>query len=87
MDGPRDLDETCTFVWDIGTHDERMDSSVYFFTDNDVPHIRHSGSRELTTNLRTTFDPEPPWLDGAPWKEDYTSNEVKDGLCLNTYEE
>ena len=66
---------------------------VYLFTSNNIPNSRTSGVPELTTRLRTSFDPEPQWLDDASWydseeaegEEGYSSREVKDGLCLDSY--
>ena len=86
VDGPSDPEYECTFEWDSGTDDEEMDPTVYVFTNNDIPNVRNSGSRELTTIVRTSFDPVPQWLDDGAWDDEHTASEVQDGLCLDSYE-
>ena len=87
VDGPYDPRYECTFECDSGTDDEGMGRPVYLFTNNDGPNIRNSGSREITTNLRTSVDPVPLWLNDAAQDEEHTSSEVQDGFCLQSYEE
>ena len=84
--GPCDPRYECTFEGDSGTDDEGMDPTVHVFTNNDIPNVRNSGSRELTTIVRTSFDPVPQWLDDGAWDDEHTSSEVQDGLCLDSYE-
>ena len=86
VDGPSDPGYECTFEYDSGTHVERVGPAVHVFTSNDIPNVRNSGSRELTTILRTSFHPVPQWLDDGAWEEERTSNEVKDGLSLDSEE-
>ena len=86
VDGPCDPGFECTFEWDSGTDVEGMDPPVYVFTKSDIPNVRNSGSRELTTTGRTSLDPHPQWLDHSPWDDEHTSSEVKDGPCLDSYE-
>ena len=86
MDGPSDLGYECPFECDSGTDNEGMDLTVHVFTDNNIPNVRNSGSRELTTIVRTSFDPVPQWLDDAAQDEERTSSEVQDGLSLDSYE-
>ena len=86
VDGPYDPRYECTFERDSGTDDEGKDPTVHVFTNNDIPNVRNSGSREITTIVRTSFDPHPQWLDDSPWDDEHTSIEVKDGLCLESYE-
>ena len=86
LDGPYDPGYECTFEWDSGTDDEGLDPTVHVFTNNDIPNIRNSGSRELTAIVRTSFDPVPQWLDDSPWDDGHISSEVQDGLCLDSYQ-
>ena len=86
VDGPYDPGFEYTFECDSGTDDEDMDPPVYVFTNNDIPNVRNSGSRELTTIIWTSFDPVPQWLDDCTWDDEHTSSEVKDGLSLDSYE-
>ena len=87
VDGPYDPGFECTFEWDSGTDGEGMAPTVYVFTNNEIPNVRNSGSRELTAILRTSFDPDPQWLDDGAWDEERTSSEVQDGLSLDSYQE
>ena len=87
VDGPHDLGEMCTFQCDLGTGADAIDPTVYLVSNNDIPKIQNSEAREVTTNLRTSFDPEPQWLDDATWEEGYMANDVKDGFCLHSYKE
>ena len=86
VDGPYDPGYECTFEADSGTDAEGVDPLVYVFTNNDIPNVRNSGSRELTAIVRTSFDPVPQWLDDGAWDDEHTSSEVQDGLCLDSYE-
>ena len=86
MDGPSDLGYECTFECDSGTGDEDMDPLVYVFLNNDGPNVRDCGSLEITTILRTSFDPVPQWLDDGTWDDEHSSREVQDGLSLDSYE-
>ena len=86
MDGPYDPRYECTFECDSGTDAEGVGPTVHVFANNDIPNGRNTGSRELTTIIRTSFDPVPQWLDDGTWEEQ-TSSGVKDGLCLHSYEE
>ena len=86
VDGPYYPGYECTFECDSGTDAEGMAPTVYVFTNNDIPNIRNSGSRELTATARTSFDPDPQWLDDGTWDDEHTSSEVQDGLCLDSYE-
>ena len=86
VDGPYDPGYECTFEWDSGTDDEGVDPTVHIFTNNDIPNFWNSGSRELTTIVRTSFDPVPQWLDDAAQDEERTSSEEQDGLSLDSYE-
>ena len=92
VDRPREYVPGCTFQWDSRTHAEATNPTVYVFTDNDAPNIRNSGVPELTTTLRSSFDPEPQWLDDAAWY-DYdgrcyptSTSEEQDGHHLRTSE-
>ena len=87
VDGPYDPGYECTFEWDSGTDAEGMDPTVHVFTNNDIPNVRNSGSRELTTIVRTSFDPVPQCLDDGAWDDEHTSSEVQDGLSLHSYQE
>jgi len=69
-------------------------SPVYVFTNNEAPNIRNSGVLELTTTLRSSFNPEPQWLDDTTLHNydeglvrTSVSNEVQDGLRLRTYDQ
>ena len=86
MDGPYDPGFERTFEWDSGTGDEGMGPTVHVFTNNDISNIRNSGSRELPTIVRTSFDPDPQWLDDSTWDDEHTSREVQDGLSLDSNE-
>ena len=57
VDGPYDPGYECTFECDSGTDDEGMDPTVHVFTNSDIPNVQNFGSREITTILRTSFDP------------------------------
>ena len=87
VDGPYDPRYECTFECDSGTDAEGMDPTVHVFTNNDIPNVRNSGSRELTTIVRTSFDPVPQCLDDGAWDDEHTSSEVQDGLSLHSYQE
>ena len=87
VDGPCDPGFECTFECDSGTDDEDMDPTVYVFANNDIPNVRNSESWELTTILRTSFNPVPQWLDDGAWDDEHTSSEVQDGLSLDSYQE
>ena len=86
VDGPYDPGFECTFECDSGTGDEDMDPLVYVFSNNDGPNVRDCGSLEITTILRTSFDPVPQWLDDGTWDDEHSSREVQDGLSLDSYE-
>ena len=67
--------------------------TVYAFTHNEGPTIRTSGAPELMTKFRTSFEPEPAWLDNATWYDwearpsdvgNVSASEVKDDLCLRS---
>ena len=66
MDGPRDLEDG-GFQWGSATNDDGSGPAVYVFSNNDVPNIRDTGTSELTTKCRSSFDPEPHWLDDPAW--------------------
>ena len=66
MDDPNPLDWG-SFQWGPGTNADGSGPAVYLFSDNSVPNIRNNGAPELTTNLRSSFDPEPHWLDDPTW--------------------
>ena len=87
VDGPSDPGFECTFEWDSGTDAEGVDPTVHVFTNNDIPNVRDSGSREFTTIVRASFDPVPHWPDDGAWDDEHTSSEVQDGLCLDSYQE
>ena len=82
VDGPYDPGYECTFACDPGTDDEGLNCPVHVFANIDIPNVRNSGSRELMTILRTSFDPVPQWLDDSAWDDGHTSSEVQDGLSL-----
>ena len=86
VDGPSDIGYECTFECDSCTDAEGMDPTVYVFTNNDIPKVWNSGSRELTTILRTSLDPVSQWLDAGTWESKHTSSGVKGGFCLDSYE-
>ena len=64
--------------------------AVYLFSTNDLPNIRNTGAPELTTKFRSSFDPEPQWLDDPTWYDDdgrsrvLETSEVKDGLRFDS---
>ena len=68
MDDLRDLDQG-GFQWGPGSNTDGTGSPVYLFSDNDV-HIRNNGAPEHTTKCRSSFDPEPHWLDDPTWYDD-----------------
>ena len=78
MDDPNPLDWG-SFQWGPGTNADGSGPTVYLFSENDVPNIRDNGAPELTTKFRSSFDPEPHWLDDPTWYDDERSvvNEVK----------
>jgi len=90
VDESRDDEDACTFQWDTRAHAEATNPTVYVFTVNDTPSIRNSAVPELMTRLRSSFDPEPQWLDDAAWydcdgRRDSTStSEEQDGHHLRT---
>ena len=86
VDGSFDPGYECTFGCDSGTGDKGFGPTVYVFANNDIPNVRNSGSREITTILRTSFDPVPQCLEDRTWGE-HTSSDVQDGLYLDSYEE
>ena len=86
VDGPDAPGYECTFECDSGTDAEGVGFPVHIFTNNNVQNVPNSGSRELTTILRTSFDPVPQWLDAGTWEGEHTSSGVKDGFCLDSYE-
>ena len=57
------------FQWGLGANADGSAPAVYVFSDNDV-HIRNNGAPELTTKCRSSFDPEPHWLDDPAWYDD-----------------
>ena len=87
VDGPEDPGYECTFEWDSGTDDEGIAPTVYVFTNNDIPNVRNSGSREITAIVRSSFDPVPHWLDDGAWDDEHTSKEETGGLSLESYQE
>ena len=64
MDDPRDL-EWGGLQWGSATNADGSGPAVYLFSDN--VHIRNNGAPELTTKLRSSFDPGPHWLDDPTW--------------------
>ena len=68
--------------------------TVYAFSENPAPTIQTSGAPELMTKFRTSFEPEPAWLDDATWYDwearfsdkvrNASASEVKDDLCLHS---
>ena len=75
MDDPNPLDWG-GFQWGPGTNADGSGPTVYLFSDNDVPNIRNNGAPEPKMEFRSSFDPEPHWLDDPTWYDDVTS-EVK----------
>ena len=51
------------FQWGPGTNADGSGPAVYLFLTDDVPNIRNNGALEITTKFRSSFDPEPHWLD------------------------
>ena len=64
MDDPYPLDWG-SFQWGPGTNADGSGPAVYVFSEN--VHIRNNGAPELTTEFRSSFDPEPHWLDDPTW--------------------
>ena len=93
LDGPYEED-VGNFEW--GSHVDAAGTghpTAYVFTNNEGPTIRTSGAPELMTKFRTSFEPEPAWLDNATWydrealsgdKMRISASEVKDDLCLRS---
>ena len=69
MDDLRDAEEDDNFLWGSATETDGKGPTVYVFSDNDV-HIRNNGAPEITTRFRSSFDPEPQWLDDPAWYDD-----------------
>ena len=92
MDGPRDPEEEGSFQWGSDTKSDEMGPTVYVFSNNDVPNIRNTGVPERTTRFRSSFDPDPHWLDDTTWYDDdgrsrFMVSEVKGGLCLDSIQQ
>ena len=68
-DDPRDL-EWGGFQFGSAANADGSGPAVYVFSNNDVPNIRNNGEPELTTKFRSSFDPEPHWLDDPAWQGD-----------------
>ena len=76
------------FQWGPGTNTDGSGPDVYVFSTDDFPNIRNTAAPELTTEFRSSFDPEPNWLDEPTWYDDDGSyvgvmSELKDGLQLD----
>jgi hypothetical protein len=94
LEGPDYERDAGTFQWDPPTEAEGMGKPiVYAFMDNKAPNILNSGAPELTTKLRTSFEPDPEWLDDTNWYDlegwasdtwESSAIEVKDGLRLRS---
>ena len=67
------------FQWGPGTNADGSGPAVYLFSTDEVPNIRNNGAPELTTEFRSSLDPEPDWLDDPAWYDDRRSvmSEVK----------
>ena len=78
MDDPR-YPEWGDFQWGSSTNADGTGPAVYLFSYDDVPNIRNNGAPELRTEFRSSFDPEPHWLDDPTWYGDGRSvmSEVK----------
>ena len=73
-------------VWGPGTNPDGTGPAVHVFSNNDVPNIRSTGAPEMT-KFRSSFDPEPQWLDDPTWyggDGPSSFSEVKDGLRLDS---
>ena len=86
MGGPYDTGGACSLGCGLGADAEGLGPIVYVFVKNDIPNIRSSGSRDITTIPHPSFDPDPQSPDNAPQDEEYVGSEVKDGLSLHSYE-
>ena len=74
MDGPR-YPDWGEFQWGPGTNADGTGPTVYVFSTDGFP---NTGAPHLTT-FRSSFDPEPHWLDDPTWYDDGRSvmSEVK----------
>ena len=90
MDDPRDPEEGGSFQWGPDTNADGTGPLAYVFSTDDVSNIRNTGAPEVTTKFRSSFDPEPHWLDDATWYDVVRSSDraitsdVKDGLRLDS---
>ena len=55
-----------------------MNPTLYLFSNGDIPNIRNNDNSNnlgalpppgLTTKLRTSFEPNPKWLDNSTWHD------------------
>ena len=91
MEGPHP-GEASSFKRESGTDTEGMDLVVYVFSNNNTLNTQNSGAPELM-ELRTSFEPEPQWLDDPTWYhgeglsgDKATTSEVQDSLRLHSFQ-
>ena len=94
LDGPLERGDVGNFEW--GSHVDAAGTgnpTVYAFTDNNTPNTGNPGAPELMTKFRTSFQPQPEWLDEARWydwealasdQRSASTSEVKDDLRLRS---
>lgn len=88
----RRMDNPCSpeaggFQWGPGTNANGLGPIVYVFSTDDFPNIRNTAVPELMMKFRSSFNPEPNWLDDPTWYDDGSyvgvMGEVKDSLQLD----